>query len=77
MTMCFCRATLVILSMMFGVMLAPANATEPTGTWFTQNADARIRVTRCGNDMCGTIVWLKDAIDAETGKPQVQREEEE
>ena len=61
----------VFLSLVFGVMLAPASAAEPTGTWLTQNADARIRVARCGSSMCGTVVWLKDAIDAQTGKPPI------
>jgi uncharacterized protein (DUF2147 family) len=65
------RVLLIVLSPIFGDMAAPANAAEPTGTWLTQNADARIRVGRCGNNMCGTVVWLKDPIDAQTGKPQV------
>ena len=71
MSMSFYRTTLVTLALMFGFMIAPANAADPTGTWLTQNADARIRVTRCGNNMCGTVVWLKDTIDAQTGKPPV------
>jgi uncharacterized protein (DUF2147 family) len=51
--------------------LSGANAAEPTGTWLTQNGDAHIRVAKCGASMCGTIVWLRDPIDAQTGKPQV------
>ncbi|HZT24536.1 MAG TPA: DUF2147 domain-containing protein [Pseudolabrys sp.] len=46
-----------------------ACATEPTGTWLTQKGDARIRVARCGKALCGTIVWIKDAVDPQTGKP--------
>jgi uncharacterized protein (DUF2147 family) len=52
-------------------MLSGAGAAEPTGTWLTQNGDAHIRVAKCGTSMCGTIVWLRDPVDAHTGKPQV------
>ena len=53
------------------VALSAASAAEPTGNWLTQQGDARVRVTKCGSSMCGTIVWLREPIDARTGKPQV------
>jgi len=43
----------------------------PTGIWLTQAADARIKVSKCGNGICGVIVGLKEPIDPATGKPQV------
>lgn len=52
------------------VMGAPARAEELIGTWLTQMGDAHIRVARCAKALCGTIVWLKDAIDPKTGRPQ-------
>ena len=52
-------------------MHSAARAAEPTGTWLTQQGDARVRVTKCGSGMCGTIVWLREPIDPRTGKPQV------
>jgi uncharacterized protein (DUF2147 family) len=48
-----------------------AHAAEPTGTWLTEKADARIHVAHCGKALCGTVVWSKDAIDPQTGKPPV------
>lgn len=66
-----CRAAAVIIALFVGVTLAPALAAEPTGTWLVQNQDARIRVARCGKSLCGTIVWIKDAIDARTGQTPV------
>jgi uncharacterized protein (DUF2147 family) len=44
---------------------------EPTGVWLTQSGDARVKVSKCGGGLCGTIVGLKDPIDPATGKPQV------
>ena len=46
-------------------------AEEYVGTWLTQQADAHIRVAKCGKALCGTVTWLKDAVDAKTGKPPV------
>jgi uncharacterized protein (DUF2147 family) len=66
----FCRLAAVTIGLLFFVAAVPANAEELIGTWLTQQADAHIRVAKCGKAMCGTVVWLKDAIDAKTGQPQ-------
>jgi uncharacterized protein (DUF2147 family) len=50
---------------------APASAADAIGTWLTQQGDARIRVAKCARAMCGTIVWLRDAVDPSTGQPPV------
>ncbi|MGO9357504.1 MAG: DUF2147 domain-containing protein [Xanthobacteraceae bacterium] len=55
-------------------VLAPsARAAEatPHGVWLTQAGDARVQVSRCGTDLCGKVVWLKEPIDPATHKPQV------
>jgi uncharacterized protein (DUF2147 family) len=44
---------------------------EVSGVWLTQAGDARVRVSRCGGGICGVVVWLRDPINAATGKPQV------
>jgi uncharacterized protein (DUF2147 family) len=61
------RTAALIAALLFGI--APATAAEPTGTWLTEKGDARIQVAHCGNALCGTVVWIKDAIDPQTGKP--------
>src|ERR1041385_7421906 len=48
-----------------------AHAAEPTGTWLTEKGDARVHIAPCGKALCGTIVWIKDAIDPQTGKAPV------
>ena len=32
---------------------------------------SKVRVRKCGEGICGVIVWLKDPISPATGKPQV------
>jgi uncharacterized protein (DUF2147 family) len=65
-----CRATaaVFVLSVLAPI---PAHAAELIGTWLTQQADAQIRVAKCGKALCGTVVWLKDTVDAKTGQPPV------
>jgi uncharacterized protein (DUF2147 family) len=48
-----------------------AFAAEPTGTWYTENNRAQVRIGHCGgNTLCGDIVWLKEPNDPHTGKPK-------
>ena len=70
MTQPFCRAAAALLALMV-VVAAPASAEEFIGTWLTANSDARIRVAKCGKALCGTVVWLRDAVDPKTGQPPV------
>lgn len=50
-----------------------AMAADPIGTWLTQGGNSRIRIADCGGALCGTIVWLKEPNDAETGKPKTDK----
>jgi uncharacterized protein (DUF2147 family) len=52
---------------------SPAQARDPLGLWLTKDRDAKVRVTDCGGSLCGTIVWLADPIDKETGKPATDK----
>jgi uncharacterized protein (DUF2147 family) len=65
-----CRAAAVV-ALMFVVASTPASAEELIGTWLTANSDAHIRVAKCGKAMCGTVAWLRDAVDPKTGQPPV------
>jgi uncharacterized protein (DUF2147 family) len=62
--------------MMLAALLAapPAQAQvdgDVSGIWLTQAGDAKVRVSRCSGGICGVVVWLKDPINAATGKPQI------
>lgn len=49
---------------------APAGA-DPArfvGTWIDHTGRGAVEFTRCGNSLCGRIVWLKEPNDA-SGKP--------
>ena len=72
MTLHAIRSACVAFCLALGAVSA-AHAADLTGTWLTQNGDAHIRVAKCGANMCGTIVWLRDDIDPTTGKPPVDQ----
>lgn len=66
---------LIALGLLGALAAMPAARTQtgddPTGIWQTQAGDARVRVARCGNALCGTIVSLRDKLDPQTGKPPI------
>ena len=50
-----------------------ARAEEPLGNWLTQGGASRIKIADCGGALCGTIAWLKEPNDADTGKPKTDK----
>ena len=50
-----------------------ARAADPLGNWLTQTGTSRIRIADCGGALCGTIVWLKEPTDPDTGKPKTDK----
>ena len=47
---------------------APARAAEPFGLWATGDGESKIKITPCGQKLCGTLAWLKEPNDP-AGKP--------
>src|SRR5438309_9317803 len=48
------------------------SAGSPTGVWLTQAGDARVRVSKCGDAICGVVVWLREPVNPATGQPMVE-----
>ncbi|HEY4922535.1 MAG TPA: DUF2147 domain-containing protein [Xanthobacteraceae bacterium] len=44
-------------------LAGPALAADISGVWLTNTGDAHIRVAKCGADICGTIIWLRQPND--------------
>ncbi len=67
-----------IISFLFGLfMIAPAfslqaqnKADDILGTWLVEDKDAHVEIFKRGDKYFGKIVWLKDGVDAKTGKPK-------
>ena len=69
MTKLFCVTACVVALAAFD----PAIAAEPAGTWLIQDGTAKVRVYACGEAVCGTVVWLSQPNDTETGLPQTDK----
>jgi uncharacterized protein (DUF2147 family) len=57
---------------LFALGTAPAFAAEPSGIWINAERDTKIRVSKCGQGLCGAVAWLGDPNDAQ-GKPKTDR----
>jgi uncharacterized protein (DUF2147 family) len=38
-------------------------ASDPTGLWYDHTGRGAVEITKCGANLCGRLVWLKDAGD--------------
>lgn len=59
-----------------GLALVSASADEGDrllGVWEPSNGRARVKIEKIGTKYYGKIVWLKEPIDPETGKPKVDK----
>jgi uncharacterized protein (DUF2147 family) len=43
------------------MLASPTIAQEVTGTWLRDSGASKVRLAKCGEAVCGTISWLKDA----------------
>ncbi len=50
-----------------------ALAADATGIWMRANGSAKIKISKCGGDLCGNIVWLKEPRkDTENPDPKLR-----
>ncbi|WBA42866.1 DUF2147 domain-containing protein [Hymenobacter canadensis] len=62
---------LLLSLMMLLLTLRPAAAqTPPLGVWADDTGDSHIELYRCGEQLCGRLVWLRAPTDA-NGKPRL------
>ena len=67
------RSHLAVAALLVMASTEGALAADPTGTWLTQAGTSRIRIADCGGALCGTIIWLKEPNDPDTGKPKTDK----
>lgn len=67
----FILITLVLLGLSSAFAQESAEADRLTGVWAPSNGKVYVKIDRIGNKYYGRIVWLKEPIDPETGKPKV------
>jgi uncharacterized protein (DUF2147 family) len=46
---------------MAGIFAAGPALADPSGVWQRDTGSSRMRVAPCGANLCGTLIWVKDA----------------
>ena len=50
--------SLIAFTLSFGA--ATAQAADPSGTYLRDTGASKVRISKCGEAYCGSLVWLKD-----------------
>ncbi len=59
------RAALGILPAIAVLAAVASPVAEIEGIWLVEDGEAKIEVLRCGDDVCGRIVWLSEPTNSE------------
>ena len=58
------RVMLGAVAMM--LLASPVFAQSAVGTWARENGESRVRIAKCGEALCGTVVWLKNPAESKS-----------
>jgi len=65
------QSTLTITGFLMSLVGAsPVWAGDATGTWTTEGGKSRVRISACGANICGSIVWMQEP-NTEKGTPKL------
>ena len=70
------RTTAIVAASAFALALmviGPARAADPLGTWLTGDKKGKVKIVNCDSAICGTLVWLAEPNDPDTGAPKTDR----
>jgi uncharacterized protein (DUF2147 family) len=71
--MMFGLFSLILLTTTSSFITLPDNADAIVGVWKTGEGNAMVRIYKNGEKYQGKVVWLKEPIDPETGKPKLDK----
>jgi len=55
------------------VLIAPARAADPLGTWLTGDKKGKVKIVNCGGAICGNLIWLAEPNDPDTHQPKTDK----
>jgi len=65
---------ITLLVMAFMPLMAQHSANDILGKWLNEDEDAHVEIYKEAGKYYGKVVWLRDPIDEETGKPKLDDE---
>lgn len=54
------KLNLATALMLASIAATPVLAADPAGTYLRDTGASRVKIGKCGDAICGNIVWLKD-----------------
>jgi uncharacterized protein (DUF2147 family) len=66
------RRARTLIPLMALMLTAGPAAAEAIGRWATEDQSGHIEIARCGEKLCGTLVWLAEPTNA-AGEPVTDR----
>ncbi len=69
----FLFGILAALFLIPSIGFAQVKADDVVGVWWNKDKDAHIKIYKENGKYYGKIVWLKNPIDEETGKPKLDK----
>jgi uncharacterized protein (DUF2147 family) len=60
------KLRMAAIAAVFSSLAAPVFAQDVAGTWLRENGESRVRFAKCGEAMCGTVVWLKNPAESKS-----------
>ncbi len=61
-------ASILLYLLIFASVQGQNNPELPLGTWTNEDKEARFQIYKCGEKLCGKIIWLKEPLL--NGKPK-------
>jgi uncharacterized protein (DUF2147 family) len=55
------------------ILIAPARAADPLGSWLTGDKKGKVHIVNCGGAICGTLSWLAEPNDPDTKQPKTDK----
>ncbi|MBW2240548.1 MAG: DUF2147 domain-containing protein [Deltaproteobacteria bacterium] len=52
-----------LLALTAAGLATPGFAANPEGLWWAEGGSARVEIGRCGEGLCGQVVWLRSPMD--------------
>ena len=66
----FCLLSCLLPTQVF----AQVKANDILGVWLNEDKDAHVKIEKTDGKFYGKIIWMRDPIDEDTGKPKKDKE---
>lgn len=69
-----CVTAIAAAAFAVATFVPAARAADPQGVWISADRETKVRITDCGGKLCGRVVWIREPIDRNTGRPKTDKE---